>query len=308
MDKLTRILSAIACKPVDRIPCACWLENAGGLDTDIDRVSQLTSFYNEYDWDFLVIGDWLPYDVPPPLEILTRPGEFGKLKSLRTNAGNYRKRIDTIKLVRKALGKKALIIVTIANAWATGMQITNGMLSELYSQWPNRVKKGLAVIAANTAKYAKACIRAGANGIFYRVEGATHNGLGADEYGECLRPFDIDCLNDVASDTIFNVLSIAGVDIHFEMLCDYPVHALNWNIFKNQVGLAEGKNISGKCVLGGINPDGPIADGDTIGVVEEIRDAVDETDGIGLIIGPGNPVSASVARRDLKVIRAAVER
>lgn len=306
MDKHRRIEAVLNLQPVDRLPCSCWLQSHRNV-YGIQAAEEYVRFYKEYDWDFIKIENGLPYNLPAGLEALSRPSDFSKLGPLRANGGNYRKYIDTLRLVRKAIGKRAIVLASVPNPWAVGMQAAGGALAECFQRWPRKVSRGLEVIAANTAKLAKACLRAGADGLFYRVEGACRGGLAPALYAQIVRPLDLTVLATV-SEAKLNILSIQGAGIHFESFIDYPVHVLNWNVFNNEISLNRGKHISGKCVLGGINADGPIARGDTVEIVEEVRNAVDETDGTGLIIGPSAPIPYNVAPRDLKVIRAAVER
>jgi len=307
MDKRRRIEAALKFEPVDRLPCSCWVQNHIRGLTGAQAAAEYVRFYKEYDWDFIKIENYLPYDLPRGLDAIARPSEFDKLGPLRTNGGSYRKYIDIVGHVRKMIGKRAIVLATVCNPWATGMQIARGALAECLERWPRKVSRALNVIAENTAKLAKACLRAGANGLFYRAEGACRDGLEPGLYAETVRPLDLAVL-EAASEAKFNVLNMDGAGVHFELFADYPVDVLNWDVFRNAVALDQGKRISGKCVLGGINPNGPIARGDTVEVVEEVRNAVDETDGTGLIIGPSAPVPCDVAPRDLKVIRAAVER
>ena len=307
MDKSARVMAALRKKAVDRIPCSCWMHFGPDEKHGPGAVEAHAGFFKKYDWDFLKVMNDLPYDLPTGLEKITRPADLDRLKTLRMNSGSFRLHLDTLALLRKSLGKKVLMATTIFNPWAVAMKFSDGQIAEMAAKSPKKVKKALEIIGSNLARFAQACLENGADGIFLALEGARRGQLSSAAYCEIARPFDLMVLEAV-KEAPLNILHLHGPHVYFDLCADYPVSVFNWDVFQGNISLSEGKAKTGKCVAGGINPQGAIAAGDTVEVVVEIRNAVDETDGLGLIVAPGCAVPPNVRPQDLKVIRAALER
>jgi len=307
MDKQGRVLAALSSKAVDRVPCSCWTAFSSDSRCGPAAAKVHEAYFKTYDWDFLRAMNELPYDRPGNIDSFTRPADFDQLGTIRANSGNYRLQIETLRLIRKSLGKRVLIAASVPNCWTVGEELADGHLTAMFSRWPRKIAKALQVIAANTARFAKACLKAGANGIFFIASGAGRGGLSPENYGSTIEPLDRAILQGV-NEAPLNILYAAGPEVNLRVFADYPVPAVSWDTFRGSTTLAEGKHITGKCVVGGVDHLGALVSGKTVQVVDEVRNAVDDTDGLGLMIAPTGVVAADVQPRDLKVIRAAVER
>src|SRR5207247_7407052 len=92
---------------------------------------------------------------------------------------------------------------------------------------PKAMDAGLAAIAETLDVYARACVDAGADGLFYATNVARRDGLSPEECRRFQRPHDLRVLAAVAR-APFNLLHVCGPGIHFDEFADYPVAAFSW--------------------------------------------------------------------------------
>jgi uroporphyrinogen decarboxylase len=73
----------------------------------------------------------------------------------------------------------------------------------------------------------------------------------------------------------------------FERLARLPGHAWNWDDRATPPRLAEGQAAVPGAVIGGLNQWATLRDGTPEQAVAEVEDAIAQTSGVGLIVGPG---------------------
>jgi uroporphyrinogen decarboxylase len=111
--------------------------------------------------------------------------------------------------------------------------------------------------------------------------------LSEDEYRQWGRDYDLRVLDAVKDRAPFNVLHNCGAGIYFDLLADYPVHAISWaTTLPGNPALAEGLTRTQKAVMGGISEKTTLPDGTPEEVANEVRQALAETKGVRLL-APG---------------------
>src|SRR5262249_18272594 len=110
----------------------------------------------------------------------------------------------------------------------------------------------------------------GASGIFYATTGwASTDKLTIDHY----RAFGMDYDHRVLESfkhAPFNVLHNCGDHIMFDLLADYPVHAMSWAAtLGGNPNLAEGKERTKAAVMGGISEKTTLLKGSPLQVADE---------------------------------------
>src|SRR5437667_19986 len=144
---------------------------------------------------------------------------------------------------------------------------------------------GLAAIAETLDVYARACVDAGADGLFYATNVARRDGLSPEECRRFQRPHDLRVLAAVAR-APFNLLHVCGPGIHFDEFADYPVAAFSWALGGSNPSLAEVHRRTGKAVVGGLPAKPEIASMTEKEIAARARRAVDEVGGRALLLGP----------------------
>jgi uroporphyrinogen decarboxylase len=183
---------------------------------------------------------------------------------------------------------------------------------------PELVKKALEIFTATTINFARANIEAGVSGFFFASQCATTDLMTVEEYAEFGRPYDLEILRSFADKTFFNILHIHGKNCMFDELRDYPVNCLNWHDRSTYPSLKEAKAKTSKCLLGGIQ-ERPRKD--TAGrsipsffntataaeVEAQVHDAIGQTKGKGIIVGPGCVVDPFVPEENIFAFRRGLD-
>jgi uroporphyrinogen decarboxylase len=194
--------------------------------------------------------------------------------------------------------------ITEARRFAGGPEALRRQLQEN----PAAVHRALGTISANLAGYCSALLAAGADGIYFAVQGAAGDWLTDGEFREFARPYDLQVLA-ASSAGWLNVIHLhGGPNLRPELAIDYPGAALSWEDRLTGVRLAElREKIPDKAVMGGIHEQGAIVRGDLAELTDEIRDAVAQTDGgRHFILAPGCSVPDDVDEAQLTRARELV--
>jgi len=108
---------------------------------------------------------------------------------------------------------------------------------------------------------------------------------------------------------MFTLLHIHGRDIYFDELASLPAHAVNWHDRLTRPTLAEGlaRRADG-AVVGGLSEGRTLRGGPSDAIAAEVRDAIQQTGGVGLILSPGCVVPLDVPEAHLAAAVEAVKR
>src|SRR5262249_332599 len=144
------------------------------------------------------------------------------------------------------------------------------------------------------------------SGIFFATTGwASAEQLTENEYRAFGRDYDLGVLEAVAGKAPFNVLHNCGDHIYFDLLADYPVHAISWAATSpTNPTLAEGARRTAKSVMGGVSEKTTLVGGTAEQVAAEVRRALEETGGRRLLLAPGCSIPPATPPANL---RAAAE-
>ena len=132
------------------------------------------------------------------------------------------------------------------------------LVSDLRAR-PALVHEALAAIAATFAGFARACLAAGASGIFFATTWATRGKLTPAEYDEFGRRYDLQVLDAVRA-APFNVLHVCRSENRLLDLADYPVAAFSWAATDpTNPSLAEAAKKLPGAVIGGLSNEALVA-------------------------------------------------
>jgi uroporphyrinogen decarboxylase len=127
-------------------------------------------------------------------------------------------------------------------------------------------------------------------------------------YRDLVLPYDQSVLNALPKEAWFNVLHLCGSNLNFGLSRDLPSHAVSWSIHnQGNPSLAEGREISGHAVMGGLSQRSTLVYGPPPKIEEEVRTALQETGGgRGLLLAPGCSVPPRVREANLAAMITAV--
>lgn len=304
MTKHERIQAAIARRPVDRVPYAVW-----GHFPDVDRstaglAQAILRFHQRYDSDFLKVTPRAHYAVedwgcvesekvmpdghrPCASHAVNATGDWKKIQPLDIASSAYGQHLDT--LVRVGVDKRAdaPVLPTVFSPLSLARKLSGDRLNQDLRERPEAVVAALEAITETLVRFVNLCLDEEAGGIFYSIQAASRRFHTEEEYARFGEPYDRRILDVAMARSKLVIVHCHGDELMFERLARLPGHAWNWDDRAAGPSLRDGKAKVNGAVIGGVNQWATVCEGTGEEVRAEVNDAVTQTDGIGLIVGPG---------------------
>lgn len=336
MNRFERIENALASKPVDRVPVTAWLHFS---DVDQDPVSlakRQVEFNDKYDFDFIKLMPFGTYSVQDygaqikiyadkyKEPIVLEPGikeikGYKELEVLEGTHGTLGKQVQLAAHVQKLTKDKTPFIQTIFSPLSTLKKLTKDKVMEDLKKDPEGVKYALEIITQTTINFVEENIKQGVSGFFFATQNASHDVLDVETFNEFVMPYDLKVIESYQDKTFFNVMHIHGSNIMFkEVLDSYPSNCLNWHDRATEPSLAQARELTDKTFLGGIQEvpyfvdnvlqyDSIMAKSSEEEIAIHVKEAIEQVDGKGLIVGPGCVIDPRTPEANYHALRKAVE-
>lgn len=306
-----RIERALGGDTPDRTPIALW-RHFPGDDQHVDRLVERTLDWQRR-WDFDLVKfmpsgtygveDWgavSAYDGQPNgaravvKPAVTRTADWASIRDLDVRHGSYGRQNAALKATAAALGGRVPILQTIFSPLTTARKLSTERLFADLRRSPDAVHRALRVITDVTIRFARDAIDAGAHGVFLATQLASWRLLSADEYQRFGKDYDLEVLAAIEGRSRLSMLHAHGDDIMFDLLADYPVAMMNWHDRLTEPTLEDAQARFPGIVVGGIEEHGPLARGDLAAIESQVADAIAQTGGRRVMIGPGCVVPVAV--------------
>lgn len=304
MTHWERVRAAMRGQEVDRPPVSLWRHWPVEDETPQGLAGATIRWQHEYDFDLVKftptgtygLEDWGAETAHGPGPVGTRVvSKFGvtsaeqwpQLAQLDVTEGDLGRHLEAICLTAEGLHGSVPILQTVFSPLTTARKLAGDRVFTDLRLHPERFKAGLQVIAETMARFAQASIRAGAHGLFFATQCGTYRSLSEAEYREFGMPYDLLVLNAVQDDADLNMLHIHGEDVMFDLLAGYPVQMVNWHDRLTWPDLCEGSRHFNGLLVGGISEFRTLRRGPVDAIQAEIRQAIGQTGGRRLMLGPG---------------------
>ncbi len=306
MTRRERIQAAIERRPVDRVPYAVW-RHFPQIDRNPAGLAQATlRFHERYGSDFIKItpaggyaveawgcveGEEVRPDGHRPCSrcAVRGPDDWKTIRPLDpTSAAGYAQQIETI--VRMGFDRRvgdAPVVPTLFSPLSLARKLSGDRLGADLRERPALVKDALEAITETLVRFADVALTEGMAGIFYSIQAASLSLHTEAEYAEFGEPYDRRVLESVRGRSILTIVHCHGDRLMFDRLAQLPGHAWNWDDRATPPSLAEAAARVPGAVIGGLHQWKTLRDGTPEAAEAEARDAVAQTSGRGLIVGPG---------------------
>ena len=326
MDHWQRVEAAIAGEAVDRPPIALW-RHFPEDDQDPGKLVEHTLAWQQR-WDFDLVKfmpsgtygveDWGAVSayqgqangaravVKPAV---ARTQDWLAIRDLDVRTGVYGRQNQALREAARRLEGRVPLLQTVFSPLTTARKLATDRLFADLRRAPEVLHRALRVITDVTIRFARDALDAGAHGVFLATQLASHRLLRADEYGEFGKAYDREVLQALAGKARLSMLHVHGDDIMFDELADYPVAMLNWHdrIAEPTLGTAAAR--FPRMLVGGLNENGALIRGELAAIDAEVRDALTQTGGRRIMIGPGCVVPVAVTDAALEAaLRATRDR
>jgi uroporphyrinogen decarboxylase len=306
MSRRERVLAAVNRQPVDRVPYAVW-RHFPSVDHSPAGLAQATlRFHEHYGSDFLKItprggyaveawgcveGDTVREDGHRPCAgcAVRAPEDWKKIRVLDPGAApGYTEEIETI--IRLGFDRRigdAPVVPTLFSPLSLAKKLSGDRLPHDLRAHPDAVTGALEAITETLIKFADLALTEGVSGIFYSIQAASRSANSEEDYARFGEPYDRRFLESIESKSSLTIIHCHGNELMFDRLASLPGHAWNWDDRATPPSLRDARAKVPGAVIGGLHQWKTLRDGTAEQAVSETRDAVAQTDGIGLIVAPG---------------------
>ncbi|RJP49397.1 MAG: uroporphyrinogen decarboxylase [Anaerolineaceae bacterium] len=319
-----RLQACLAGETPDRIPVTLWRHFPVDDQSPENLAAATLHWQRVYDFDFVkvtpassfCVKDWGADDVWEGhtegtrryvKRVVTRPEDWPHLPELTPSTPHLAGQLACLRLIKQGLDPETPVIQTVFSPLAQAKNLAgNDTLIEHLHRYPEAVMRGLEIIARSTRSFVSAALETGIDGIFYAVQHAQASLLSLEEYKTFGLPFDQTVL-EPANASWLNVLHLHGRDIHFSLLSSFFFPVVNWHDRETPPNLADAQRIFKGVVCGGLRQD-TLALGNSARVMEEARDAIQQTRGRRFILSTGCVVPVIASHGNLIATRERVNK
>jgi uroporphyrinogen decarboxylase len=323
MTKRERVQATLARQPVDRTPVAFW-RHVPELDHDPRRLAEaMLAFHQKWDLDLVkvmssgvyCVEDWgckVAWTGAPngakqcTIHAVRATDDWARITLLDPGAGALGRELEAVRLIATRRHDDAPVLMTVFSPFTVARKLAGDRLAEDMRQAPARVRAALEAITATLVRYARTAFEAGADGLFVATQAATPDVLGDDEFAEWDLPYLREVLEGIRHLSGFTMLHLHGRDPYFQLVADLPVHAVNWHDRRTKPTLEQARERFAGALVGGLDEWRTLREGPAAAVAAEVRDAIGQTAGVGLIVGPGCVLPLDVPDAHLAAVVEAV--
>jgi len=301
MTKRERVAASLRGAEVDRVPMSFW-HHFGGNEVGWSSMARAhAEFFEKFDLDFIMVMNDNPY-VDSNAGPIQSASDFRKLGSVDLAKTAMAPAVGGVRDLREMVGNDVMMICTIFGSFSAVDKLSGRRGAEVIPEDPESIREGLKSISESLARFAADIIEAGADGIFLAAQsskGVLPDGL----YEDLIHPCDVTICEGAAAGA-FNMAHICGKENDFDLLCNLPVHALNWADRTAGPTIPEARQKTDKCLVAGIDHSRLFTDEFTLDDLRsEARDAMGQGGKTKYIFAAGCSVPNDVPAEVLETLR-----
>ncbi len=326
MDGRERVEAALAMSVADRPPVGAWGHTYREEWSPQDLARVTIERARQFEWDFVkfqpratcfaeAFGSvYKPagHRLKGPVLISSAVPDLEAWAAV--TAGNRQAlddQVESIGVVAHELGPGVPVIQTVFSPLTVAGYLVGKSKSRIVRelrQHPELVRPALDRIADLLVDFSRRSVKAGAAGVFYAISGYTSRDTMPEAvYRDLVLPLDVSVLEQLPPEAWFNVVHLCGSHLNFGLARDLPAQAVSWSIHnQGNPSLVEGRTIGGRAVMGGLGQRSSLLYGPPSEVETEVRRAVAETGGRGLLLAPGCSVPTRAKDINLAAMVSAV--
>jgi uroporphyrinogen decarboxylase len=319
MDHWTRINAAIEGGNADRVPVALW-RHFPEDDQDAGRLAA-RSLEWQAKWDFDLVKfmpsgtysveDWGAKSVyqgaangarAVSVPGVRAPEDWRRLPRLDAKKGVLGAQNAALALAAREWGGRLPILQTVFSPLTTARKLAGDALIAQLRSDPEAVEAGLRTITDTTIDFAIRSVEAGAHGLFFATQLATHDLLTVAEYERFGVRYDLEVFRELKSRTRVNMLHVHGENIMFDLMASYPVEMINWHDRLTAPALKDALGMAKAALVGGVEERGLLVSGNERAVRTQVRDAIVQTGGRRLMVGPGCVAAIAAPEQNIRAV------
>jgi uroporphyrinogen decarboxylase len=323
MDRRARVHAALRGEPVDRTPFSLWRHFHREDRTPEGLSAATVALARTYDLDLVkltpgglyAVEDWAgdritypgtEHDAPAlDSPAVTEAAGWRRLPALEPDSGALGRELRAVQQVAAALAGETPFLMTVYSPLTLAYKLAGEAVVDHLRHNSQDLHAGLAVMAKTTACFARAALEAGADGLFFATQLATHRHLAPEEYQTFGTRYDLAVLESVAGRSSISVLHLHGRGVFFDLADRYPVHAVSWHDRETAPSLAQARRQTSKAFITGLDRK-LLRQGPEDAIRRQAAEAMAATEGRGLVLAPSCVIPTEAPEGHLQAVRDAV--
>ena len=304
MTKSERVAAALTRQPVDRPPVAFW-RHVPDLDhTAAGLADAMLAFHRRWDLDLIKVMSSGVYCVEDwgcqvayagaingakqcTRHAVQRREDWARISPLDVGAGALGRELEAVRRIVRGRHDDAPVLHTLFSPLTIAKKLAGDRVLDDLREAPDAVTPALEAISETVSRYAGAALEAGADGVFFATQAATPDGFTREEHDRFDLIYVRRALRFVQGRSRLTMLHAHGDTPYLDAFDGQPIHALNWHDRTTVPDLAAAARRFSVALVGGLNQQHTLRTGTPDAAATETKDAIAQTDGVGLIVGPG---------------------
>lgn len=247
MTSTERVTKVLRGEDADRSPFTFWHHFLDETKPAATHAQSTLAFHDAFKTDLVKVMSDYPYPKPK-----------GSWFDLKFDPNPYPQQIQSLDLIKKGLGGKAMFLETIFNPWNVAEKLSSKKeVQALKNEKPQKLLDALEIIAKSQASHAKKAIAAGASGIFLAVANAQAGVLSEADYVKFSMPFDQSILEAVRPAPLNTLHLHTDAAMGDKLYLDrfhhgWPISAINYSLH-TQIGIADLRKRFPKVIMAGLD-------------------------------------------------------
>lgn len=323
MSKRERIRVALEGRKPDRVALSLWRHFFCEDRTPQNLAAATIGLAHQYDLDLVkltpcglfAVEDWAQEQIsypgndydPPWLtsRVVVDPRGWRRLPRLEPTVGALGRELEAVRLVAEGLGGETPFLMTVFSPLTLAFKLAGEGVIVHLREHPADLHAGLQVITETTIRFARAALEAGADGLFFASQLASHRWLGPADYEIFGARYDLEVLDAVSGKSSITVLHLHGVDVFFDLVNQYPIHAASWHDQETAPTLAQARQQTDRALITGLDRE-LLEKGPTAAIKDQVRQAFAQTGQRGLILAPSCVIPPATPPAHLEAVRDAI--
>jgi uroporphyrinogen decarboxylase len=280
MNKREVILSLAQGGPsLPYVPAAFFLHFPAAFHAGAAAVEKHLEYFRYTGMDFIKIQYEATFPRRPEIQT---PDDWARLPHYGRDF--FAGQLAAVEGLVRAARQEAVIVVTLYSPFMCAGQTTSTEMVEAHLRHePEKVRRGLEIIADSLLGFVRDCIRVGVDGFYMSTQGGEAGRFadlageaGRGIFAESIRPYDLALMQEAQRACPFNILHVCDYQHDYDAFTpflDYPgtVVSSPLRVGARQLTPREATELFGRPYMGGLERLGVIARG----TPEQVREAVD---------------------------------
>ena len=214
----------------------------------------------------------------------------------------------------KENGDEAPVIHTVFSPLTTLYKLMGwDLLKEAIKTCPEQVHQALKTMTETTCDFVKENLKLGISGFFFASQLANYKFMDDETYDIFGQAYDMQVFEAMRDGGWFNVVHIHSFTQEveksmFNRLAAYPAECINWHDRWVGPSLSKAREITDKCLIGGINEEGYLNRVKYEVLYDHVRQAITEAGSRGFMLGPGCTIYEDTPLENYFAVRMAAEK